>query len=162
MLLPVARRQLLLGADRRRDRTVRRAAIRAFAVDTDGRGDEHLLHLVLAVDENVEQQRRASRVDVHVAIDLVHALADADRRAEMDDGLRGEHERLEHQPIPDVTFDVLRLRVGVAGPGAGAMHLRLEVVEHGHAVVARDERIDEVRTDVPGAAGDENVVDAHG
>ena len=41
------------------------------------------------------------------------------------------------------------------------MHLRLEVIEHGDAVVARDERVDQVRTDVPGAAGDENVVDAH-
>ena len=41
------------------------------------------------------------------------------------------------------------------------MHLRLEVVEHRHAVLARDERIDEMRADVAGAAGDEDVTNAH-
>ena len=39
------------------------------------------------------------------------------------------------------------------------MHLWLEVVEHRHAVVARDQRIDEMRADVAGAAGDEDRVE---
>ena len=41
------------------------------------------------------------------------------------------------------------------------MHLRLEVVEHSDAIVARDERVDEMRSDVAGAAGDKNVVNTH-
>jgi hypothetical protein len=77
------------------------------------------------------------------------------------DRLRVEHERLEDRPIANVALDVLRFRIGVAGPRAGAMHLRLEVVEDGDRVVARHQCIDQMRADVAGAARDENVSNAH-
>ena len=41
------------------------------------------------------------------------------------------------------------------------MHLRLQAVQYGDVVVARDERVDQVRADVSGAAGNENVSYAH-
>jgi hypothetical protein len=52
--------------------------------------------VVLQVDQHVEQQRRAARVHVDVAVHLVHALADADRGREVHHGVGLEHERLEH------------------------------------------------------------------
>ena len=79
----------------------------------------------------------------------------------MHDGVGLEHERLEHAAIADVAADVACLRVGVRRPGAGAVDLRLEVVEDAHGVAARDQAVHEVRADVAGAAGDENVSDAH-
>src|SRR5678816_980570 len=41
------------------------------------------------------------------------------------------------------------------------MYLWLQVVEDGHAVLARDKGIDEMRADVAGAAGHEYVSDCH-
>ena len=86
-LLPVARRQLLLpgGSSARRRRASR--SVGTLAVYANRRGDDHLLDLVLRVHQDVEQQRRAARVHVHVPIDLIHALADADRGTEMHDRL---------------------------------------------------------------------------
>ena len=161
MLLPVARGELLLGADRRRHRAVRRTGVRAFAVDANRGRDDDLLDLVLGIDQDVEQERRAARVDVDVTIDLVHALTDADRRAEMHDCLRREDERLEDGAIAHVALHVLRLRVRVGRPRAGAVHLRLEVVEHRYAVLARHQRVDEMRADVARSAGDQYVANAH-
>ena len=140
---------------------MRRTAIGAFAIDTNGRGDEHFLDVVLVVDEDVEEQCRAARVDVHVAIDLIHALADADRGAEVHDRIGLEHQRLEHRAIANVAADVGRLRVGIRRPRAGAMNLRLEVVEHLHAVLARNQRINEMGSDVTGAAGHEDLTNTH-
>jgi len=92
---------------------------------------------------------------------LIHALADADCGAEVHHGLRPQHERFQYGSIPYVTFDILRLRVRVTRPRAGAVDLRLQVVEHRHAVLAANEGIDEVRTDVARATGHENVANRH-
>jgi len=40
--------------------------------------------------------------------------------------------------------------------GAGAVHLRLQRVEHAHAGAAREERLHEMAADEAGAAGDED------
>src|SRR5688572_27552243 len=133
----------------------------SFAIDTDGRGDEHLLDVMLAVDEDVEEQRSAASVDVHVAIDLIHALTDADRRPEMHDRIGLEHQRLEDGAITDVATDIPRPGVGIRRPRAGTVHLRLEVVEHCHPVVSRNQRINEMGPDVTGAACHEDLTNAH-
>jgi hypothetical protein len=56
--------------------------VEALAVDAHGRGDDHPLHGI--IDELLEQHRRAEVVHRHVAVDRVHALADADFGGEVD------------------------------------------------------------------------------
>ena len=70
------------------------------------------------------------------------------RGAEMHHRLRPQHERFEYRSIPHVTFDIFRLRARVTRPRAGAVDLRFQVVEHRHTIVAPNECVDEVRTDI--------------
>src|SRR5690606_40254736 len=73
----------------------------------------------------------------------------------------GQDERLEHGAIAHVAAHVFGGRIDVGRPRAGAVYLGLQVVEDRHAVVARDERVDQVRTDVAGSPGYEDVSDGH-
>ena len=115
MLLPVLFRQLLGRSDSRSNWPATGAAICTFSVNTDGRCNEHLFDVVARVDKDVEQERGATRVDIDVPIDLVHALPHADSRAEMDDGVGGQDQRFKPGAIPDVPADIFRARVQYDG-----------------------------------------------
>ncbi len=87
-------------------------------------------------------------------LDLVHRLADAHRGRLVEHDLDAV-ERLRHGlPVADVAHEQLGLRVEVRGTlRARAVHLRIQVVEHAHAMARRDEGVHEVRADEAGAAG---------
>jgi hypothetical protein len=74
------------------------ARVRALTVDANGGRDEHFLHVVLCVDEDVEQQGRAAGVHVDVPVDLLHALPHADGRSEVHDRIALQDEGLESAP----------------------------------------------------------------
>ena len=150
--LPGAREELLLGPRAGGDAPVLLALVLALAVDRHRRGDDHADgHRALGHDV-LEEARGGHRVELGVARDLVHRLADADRSGEVDD-LRGARQGARGGlAIADVAHDQLDAR-GKLGLGA-AVDLLLEAVEHDHVVAALDERADEVRADEAGPAGD--------
>ena len=133
----------------------------ALAVDRHRRGDHELAHAVAdrrVVGQDVQQDRGAARVDVDVALDLVHRLADADHRRLVEDDVDPGQGRLQRVAVAHVAQHVLGFRVAVVGPaallGQRAVHLRLQVVEDAHAMAPRQQGIDQMRTDESGAAGD--------
>ena len=70
---------------------------------------------------------------------------------------------LQKQLVHHVPLDPLRSRVEVDRPAVGvaflvAVHLLEQIVEHGHFEAAGQEKIDEVRADESGPAGDERHV----
>ena len=79
------------------------------------------------------------------------------------------HDRVDvaHQPVDDRTIGhvVVHERhpwVGLVGLQVREAPAGREAVEHGDAIVALEQRVDEMRTDEPGAAGDEHVGVGHG
>ena len=160
-LFPLLGGKLRRRTQPRRPRAARAAFVSALAVDADGRRDDHLLDMMPLVHEDIEQQRRATGVDVDVPIDFIHALPDADGGSKMHDGIGLHHERLQRLPIADVPPDVPCLGIHVRRPRAGPMHLRDETVQHDHVVTAGHEDVDEVRSDVAGSPGHQHVSDTH-
>ena len=158
MLLPVLFRQLLGRSDSRSNWPATGAAICTFSVNTDGRCNEHLFDVVARVDKDVEQERGATRVDIDVPIDLVHALP---LTAAPDDGVGGQDQRFKPGAIPDVPADIFRARVRMRRPGAAPMHLRLEIVENGDVVAPQHEAIDEMRSDISRSARHQNRSNGH-
>ena len=77
------------------------------------------------LDQGLEQHRRPEVVHADVALDLVHALPDADRRGQVHHrvhALQGPPHRLG---VPHVAHLELDVRVEVGGaPGRRAVHLR--------------------------------------
>ena len=116
---------------------------------------------MLRIDEDIEEQGGASRIHVHVPIDLVHALAHADRRAEMHDRVGRDDERFERGAVANVALHVAHAGIGVRRPRAGPMHLRFQAIEDGHGIPQRTETVDEMRPDIPRATGDENRMYCH-
>jgi hypothetical protein len=107
-------------------------AVEALAVDAHAGGDDQPAHRIL--QERLEQDPGANGVDRAVVGDLVHALADADARGEVDDGVDPVDRLGDGGRIADVAFDQLDLVVEVGGPLALRMDLRVEPIECTHLV----------------------------
>jgi hypothetical protein len=129
------------------------ADVLALAVDRHRRRDDHAGgHRALGHDV-LEEASGGHRVELGVARDLVHRLADAHGGGEVDDllgALEGAHGGLAVADVADDQLDARR-EVGLDA----AVHLGLEAVEYDHLVAALDERAHQVRADEAGAASDE-------
>ena len=89
-------------------------------------------------------------VDVGVLGDLVHALADADPRCQVDHRV-DPHQGLAHAVrVADVALDELDLGLDVARPAGVAVHLREEGVERAHPVSLLEELAGQVGSDEAG------------
>jgi hypothetical protein len=94
-------------------------------------------------------------------LDLVHALADPDRRRKVIDHLDAVEGAAEDWRVADVAADQLDVAVQIRRPIAVlAVHLRREQVECPHPVTAREQLVGQMRADESGPAGDENVHDS--
>ena len=115
-----------------------------------------------AVDDPIEQDRRAVRVPGDVGADRVHRLADPDHGRQVDDHgcLR---ERAVHGPrVSDRAVDELDgLREELRLDRPGPVHLGIETVEHADRRAPCDQRLDEMRADEPGAARDQHPLSDH-
>ena len=112
------------------------------------------LHRV--VDQLLEQHRGAVIVDGDVAVDRIHALADADLGGEVDD-LGDALQRAQHRGlVAHVADDHVDLRVEVVGLRLVAVDLLDQAVEHADAMAALQAGPRDVTPDEAGAAGDED------
>ena len=109
------------------------------------------------VDQLLEQHRRAVVVDRDVAVDRVHALADADLGGEVDDLRRRPCSALRTavssrmSPTTNSTSAVEVVRASAA-----LVDLLDQAVEHADPVAALEQRARHVAADEAGAAGDED------
>jgi hypothetical protein len=95
-------------------------------------------------------------VDVDVIGELVHRLADADARREVDhavDALECSAEGIDVAHVAD-----LQLRIGaqVVGTITAVVHLPDQRVQHAHPIPAFEQLAGEMRSDESCATGDEN------
>ena len=108
------------------------------------------------VDQLLEQHRRAVVVDRDVAVDRVHALADADLGGEVDDRVDPFQRLQDGGLVADVAGDELDLR-SAGRPGVfGPVDLLDQAVEHPHLMAALKQRTRHIAADEARPAGDEN------
>ncbi len=91
--------------------------------------DATTTRLTLLVDQLLEEARRAEIVDRDVALDGVHALADADLRREVHDLVDILEGAFKRRFVPDVADDQFGIRREVGRRLAAGMHLIDEAVE---------------------------------
>jgi hypothetical protein len=77
----------------------------ALAVDRHRRRDDEPTHTVAARDELLEQRGAADRVDLDVAADLVHRLADANGGGEVHDRIGSIHRAAKRCLVAHVADD---------------------------------------------------------
>ena len=137
-----------------------RRPVGALAVDRHRRRHHQLAQLGAALDDAFEQHRGAERVHRHVALDLVHRLADAHGRGLVEDRLDAVERARHGRAVAHVADQQL----GAAGSrcaGRCAASARAPAgsrLSSTRTRVARgDERVHEVRADEAGAAGDEDL-----
>jgi hypothetical protein len=85
--------------------------------------------------------------------DLVHGLADADGGSEVEDDVDVANRVTQAIDVADIgayELDIIRQAVRATG----GMDLRSEVVVDANGIAATKQRVDQVRTDEPGASGD--------
>ena len=130
-------------------------AVHALAVDAHARGDDEPLDRMAR--QRLEQNRRAIAVYLRVVGDLVHALAHADQRRKMIDGVHALKRLPDRLRVTDIAVDDLHLGGEISGPLAlASVHLRRVIVEHAHLVPFFEKFIGHVRTDEARAAGDQD------
>ena len=78
----------------------------------------------------------------------------------MDDRIDAGESPADRVGVANVADLELHVRGEVAGPAAGAVNLRREIVERAHAVAAREQLVGEVRADEARPAGDEDGASA--
>ena len=103
-----------------------RVAVEALAVDAHRGGDDDAPDRL--VDQRLEQHGGAEIVDRDVALDRVHALADADFGGEMDDAVDARKsllQRLGMTYVPHQKLGVARQR----GRAAAIMYLFNQTIE---------------------------------
>jgi hypothetical protein len=114
---------LFLRTKTRGDASVLGASILTLAVDRHGGGDDQSFRPPWECDEALEKARRRERVHADVPLDLVHRLADADRRRQVDHGVDALQRSVSHHGISHVAVDE-RHAVGQHGVVA-EVYLRL-------------------------------------
>ena len=129
------------------------AALR-YAVDRRGRGEDDVLHARI---ERRFEQRAAGAGVVTV---ILERLGDGFRN----DRMRGEmHDRVDLEAREDVaqTDQVSRVADDQITVGDGLLEARRQVVENDDALARLTELADDMRADITGSAGDENVLRVH-
>src|SRR5256712_11904464 len=85
--LPFPGKQSLVIPSGRRHRPTVTAEVLSLTINGHRRSDDQLLQLLLRIRNDIEQVRSPCRVDLHVPLNLIHGLADADRRRLMEDDI---------------------------------------------------------------------------
>ena len=108
--------------------------VQSLAVDAHRGGDDDALDRI--VDKLLEQHCRAVIIDRNIAVDRVHALADADLGGQMHD-LVDAFERLEERGlVADIADDDLGIGIKAVRARTRAVHLLDHAVENAHLVPA--------------------------
>ena len=123
--------------------------------------DDEFFNVVFVVDEDVEQVRRASGVDVNVFFNFVLRLSHANGGGFVEDDFNALKGFFQGVVIADVGLDKFGMGVGVIRQFAVGVYLWVQVVKDAYAVPALDEFIGEVGADESHAAGDEDVFGGH-
>ena len=140
-------------ARRRAHHAVLRAGVAALAVDDHARS-QHQPAGEAAGGERLEQHRGAEVVVGDVVGDVADVGSETDHRRLVADGGDAGHRAGDRAGVADVALDPLCARVHVLRPlavGGGQQH-----VQHAHLVAGLEQRVDHVRADEAGAAGDED------
>ena len=126
------------------------APILALAVDRHGEATTVVPAAAAVRRKARESLRRRERVHAYVPLDLVHGLADADRRRQVDHGVDAIERSVGRDRISHVAMDE---RHAVREDGLVAeVHLRLEAIDDDDIVTALDEVRDQMCADEPGAS----------
>ena len=96
------------------------------------------------------------RVGVDGAPDVDHRLAVPDHPAEVEHAVDAFERPVDRVTVAEIADHQLGLAAEVGGRAVGVCE-RVETVEHAHALAGREQRVDEVGADEPGAAGDEDA-----
>jgi len=110
------------------------------------------------VEQRLQQHSGPGRIGGGVLGRLVHALADAHPRGQVDDRVDPLEGAAHDLRVAHVAGDQLRVRSEVVRALRLAVHLLDQAVEHAHAVTRAQQLVDEMRADEPGAAGDQNLL----
>jgi hypothetical protein len=130
--------------------------VAAFAIDAHRRGDDQATHR--ALEQRLQQSSGAELVDRDVALDLVHALTDADHGRQVQHGVDSAQRALERRAVTDVATDELDFRREVGGrPRERSVDLQGAVIEHPDPVAGRQKMIGNVGADEARTASDQNL-----
>ena len=151
MDVPIAALELGDGTGGAVEAAVLRAGVGALVVDRLRGGDDDFAHRQVAVADRLQHQGGADAIGVDELGDLRH-VATVGRLVE--DNVDPVQRPLPGLAMPDVTLHELG---GLGHPGwlAVTVRLPLQVVEDAHVPAGGQRRVDDVRADQPGAAGDE-------
>ena len=155
--LPLAGKELLLGPRRRRRSAVLATGVLTLAVDRHRRGHDHPDRHRALRDDALQKARRRHGVQLGVARDLVHGLADADGRGEVHDAVDARERAIRELRIADVSDDQLHAARHLRDHAV--VNLLLEAVEDDDLLAAVHERANQVRADEPSAARHERLHD---
>jgi hypothetical protein len=129
------------------------AARKTFPVDAHRGGDHEALDRTLA--QCLEQHRGSALVDVDVGGDVIHALADADGRREMNDAVDAAQRRPDGIAVAHVADDELGICAQIGRtPRVGTVHLRGQIVENANVVAGCEQNFGNVGSDKARASGD--------
>ena len=110
------------------------------------------------VEQRFQQHAGPGRVGGGVLGGLVHALADAHPRRQVDDRVDVLERAAHDLRVAHIAGDQLRVAGEVLGPLGVAVHLLDEAVEHAHAVARAQQPVHEMQADEPGSAGDQDLL----
>ena len=108
------------------------------------------------MDHRLQQHTRPLGVDGRVLVDLVHALADPHPSGEVHHVIDSAQRAPNRRWIAHVGADELDLVLEIGRPLAGAVDLRLEVVERPHLVSETQQMPGQMRSDEPGPTSDQH------
>jgi hypothetical protein len=109
------------------------------------------------IRQDVEKHSGAPRIDINVALDLVHALADPYDGGLVRHYVRSSDARCEFVPIPYVSFDKLRLGIEVSWDLSAWMYLGVEAIVGNDVMSILDQRVCDRGADKACRARDEYV-----
>jgi hypothetical protein len=129
------------------------ARVATLAVDDHARR-QHQPAAEVLLGECTQQHGGAEVVVRDIVGDVADVEAESDHRRLMADRLDAGDRPCRRLRISQVALDPVGARIQVVGPLA--MRRREQRVEHAHVVAVIEQRVDHVRADESGAAGDED------
>src|SRR5438309_1433956 len=133
--LPFPGKQSLVMPSSRRHRSTVTAEVLSLTINGHRRSDDQLLQLLFRIHDDIEQGRGSRRVDLHVPLNLIHGLADADRRRLMEDDIHACQCPLEGGTVSDVPMNKLDGSAQIPRNSLLlSMDLGVQAIKHPHRV----------------------------
>src|SRR2546425_7249830 len=152
--LPFPGKQSIVIPSSRGHRSTVAAEVLSLAINGHRRSDDQLFQLLFRIHDDIEQVGRSYRVDLHVPLNLIHGLADADRRCLVEDDINTCQGPLESSTVSDIPMDKLYFAAEIPRNSLLlSMDLGVQAIKDPHRVTLCEKSIRQVRANEAGAAG---------